>query len=432
MAANVAHMPRQIERLTRAKVSGATQRGLYADGAGLYLQVSRTGAKSWLYRFTFNGRRREMGLGPTHTVGLRAARRAAAECRRLRWEGADPIEHRRQKIRAARAEAGKRLTFAAAADTYVKTFGASWQDKKHVARWRSTLATYANPIIGALPVREIGTSAIMEVLEPIWFKKIETASRVRNRIEAVIDWSTARGYREGDNPARWRGHLEKLLPARTKLRQVVHRPALPYAELVPFLGQLQEQSAASAVALRFLILTATRTSETLGARWDEVDLDQATWTIPTARMKARREHRVPLSPAALKILHELKEHKRGSFVFSGAAGKPFSNMTLLALLKRMGRSDLTAHGFRSTFRDWAAEQTDFPREVAEMALAHAVSDKVEAAYRRGDLFEKRRRLMEAWATYSRLPGLMLNPARAGSRASTGSIQEELSAQRRLR
>jgi integrase len=240
----------------------------------------------------------------------------------------------------------------------------------------------------------------MKALEPIWKAKPETASRLRGRIEAVLDWATVRGYRKGENPARWRGHLDKLLPARAKIQKVVHHPALPYSEIADFMVSLRNQEGIAARALEFLILTAARTGEIIGAGWDEVDLDERVWVIPEARMKAGREHRVPLSGPALAIVKQMNEIRESDFVFPGGKkGRPLSNMAMLALLKRIGRNDLTTHGFRSTFRDWAAERTTFSREVIEMALAHTIENKVEAAYRRGDLFRKRRQLMEAWARY---------------------------------
>lgn len=373
---------------------------MYPDGGGLYLQVTESGAKSWIFRFMLNGRAREMGLGPLHAVSLSDARTKATECRRLRVDGFDPIEARKVERDKARLAAARALTFKDAADAYINAHQAGWRNAKHAAQWRSTLDAYAGPVFGSLPVQDVDVSLIMKVLEPIWATKTETASRIRGRIEAVLDWATVRGYRRGDNPARWRGHLENLLPQRSKVQRVEHHRALPYGEIGAFMGTLRQQDGVAAVAFEFLILTATRTSETIGARWDEVDIDHAIWTIPADRIKAGKEHRVPLSAPAIAILKRLNKIRQGDFVFPGGkAKKPLSNMALLALLKRMRRADLTAHGFRSTFRDWTAERTNYPREVAEMALAHTVSDKVEAAYRRGDLFEKRRRMMEEWARY---------------------------------
>ena len=381
---------------------------MYSDGGGLYLQVTEAGAKSWIFRFMLNGRAREMGLGPLHAVSLADARTRAAECRRLRADGVDPIEARKLERGKARLAAARALSFRDAADAYINAHQAGWRNAKHAAQWRSTLETYAGPVFGSLPVQDVDVSLIMKVLEPIWATKTETASRLRGRIEVVLDWATARGYRQGDNPARWRGHLGNLLPQPARVQRVKHHPALPYVEVGAFMGALRQQDGVAAGALQFLILTATRTSETIGARWAEVKLDHAIWTIPADRIKAGKEHRVPLSAPAMTIIERLNKLRQSDFIFPGGkVKKPLSNMALLALLKRMGRADLTAHGFRSTFRDWAAECTNYPREVAEMALAHTVSDKVEAAYRRGDLFEKRRRMMEEWARYcgkEKVPG----------------------------
>jgi integrase len=341
-----------------------------------------------------------MGLGSLHAIGLADARKRAAACRQMRLDGTDPIAVKKAGKLKAKLEAARAMTFRQCAETYIEAHKAGWQNAKHAAQWSSTLKTYAYPIFGALPVQVVDVGLIAKVLEPIWKAKTETASRLRGRIERVLDWAAVRGYRQGDNPARWRGHLDQLLPARSRVQKVQHHAALPYAEVGQFMADLREQESTSALALEFLILTATRTAEVIGATWSEVDLDAAVWTIPAERMKAKKEHRVPLSKPALAILKRLHKHRAGEFVFMGAKPeRPLSNMALLMLLERLGRSDLTVHGFRSTFRDWAAERTNFPREVAEHALAHSLPDKVEAAYRRGDLFEKRRHLMEAWARY---------------------------------
>lgn len=395
-------MARAIARLSAAAVSKAKVAGMYADGGGLYLQASDDGrggvTKSWIYRFTLNGRTREMGLGPLHTVGLSDARRKALECRRLRLEGIDPIEARHLQRRKAQLEAVSSITFKECAQAYIRAHKAGWRNAKHAAQWTATLEDYAYPILGKLSVQSIDAASVMKVIEPIWANKTETASRIRGRIEAIIDWATARGFRKGENPARWRGHLENLLPKRAMVRRVEHHPALPYADIGVFVAKVRHQEGVSAAALEFAILTATRTAEVIGARWSEIDLAEKFWTIPADRIKTGREHRIPLSKPALAILRRINEIRNGDFVFPGAKrGEPLSSMALLMLLRRMKRSDLTVHGFRSTFRDWAAERTNFPREVAEMALAHAVSDKVEAAYRRGDLFQLRRQLMDAWA-----------------------------------
>jgi integrase len=340
-----------------------------------------------------------MGLGAISAVGLSDARIAAGEARKLLHAGIDPIEDKKGQADRARLESARSVTFKACAEAYVKAHAPGWRNPKHANQWRNTLATYAFPVFGDLLVQSIDTDLVQRVLEPIWTSKTETAGRLRGRIEAVLDWAAARKYRTGENPARWRGHLDKLLPAKSKVQKIEHHPALPYADVGSFIAKLRERDGTAARALEFAILTAARTSEVLNARWDEVDLGAKVWTIPAARMKAGREHRVPLSSAAVAVLKSV--HVEGAeLVFPGAKkGNPLSNMALLKLLDRMGRSDLTTHGFRSSFRDWAAERTNFPREVAEAALAHVIRDKTEAAYRRSDLFDRRRKLMEAWASH---------------------------------
>ncbi len=397
-------MAREHKKLTALAVSRAKHRGYYADGGGLYLQVSPSRAKSWVFRFKRDGRLREMGLGPAHTITLAEAREHATECRKQRLRDIDPIEARHANKAATKLAASKAMTFRQCAEAYIDAHKSTWVNAKHAAQWPSSLSTYAYPIFGDLPVQSIDVVLVTKALEPIWQTKTETASRLRGRIETVLDWATAREFRQGDNPARWRGHLDKLLPPRSRVQKVEHHSALPYAEIGAFVAGLREQDSVSALALEFLILTAARTSEVIGAKWDEIDLGAALWTIPADRMKAKREHRVPLSKSALAIVKRLHNHRSGEFVFPGArAGKPLSNMALLKLIERMNRSDLTVHGFRSTFRDWAAERTNFPRDVAEHALAHSLPDKVEAAYRRGDLFEKRRKMMDAWARHCSQP-----------------------------
>jgi integrase len=396
-------MARTTERLTALKVERLAEKppGMHADGSGLYLQVTDNGA-SWIYRYMLGGRSREMGLGPLALYGLGDARAKALDARRLRHEGIDPIEARKAARTQLRLDAAKAITFKECAEAYIKAHRAGWQNGKHAGQWESTLETYAYPAIGALPVQAIDTALVLKVLEPIWTTKPETATRVRGRVESILDWAKARDYRTGENPARWRGHLDKLLPARSKVRKVKHHAALPYAELPNFLMELRSQPGVAARALEFTILTAARTNETIVATENEIKVAEKLWTVPAERMKAKKEHRVPLSARALAILKEAQSEGQsdGDFIFPGGkAGRPLSNMAMTEVLRRMGRGDITVHGFRSTFRDWAAERTNFPSEVAEMALAHAVSDKVEAAYRRGVLFEKRRRLMDAWAEF---------------------------------
>ncbi len=397
-------MARPQNRLNALAVSRAKKPGLYPDGGGLYLQISAKGAKSWLYRFMLNGRPRQMGLGPVSTVSLKGARQKRDDAARLRNEGMDPIEARKEERANAVFEAAKATTFKEAAERYIDSHKKGWRNEKHAKQWSFTLETYVYPVFGSVAVCNVDTDLVMKVLEPIWHDKTETAARVRGRIEAVLDAEKARGSRTGENPARWRGHLENLLQARTKVKRVQHHPALPYGEMGAFMADLRKQEGISALALQFLILTAARTSEVIGARWGEFDFSESTWIIPGSRIKAQREHRVPLSAPTILILEEMKKLagkvQTSGYVFPGRRkGKHLSNMALLALLKRMKRDDLTAHGFRSTFRDWAAECTGYPNEVAEMALAHVVKDRTEAAYRRGDLFEKRRRLMADWAKY---------------------------------
>ena len=395
-------MARPIHRLSARAVASAKERGLYADGGGLFLQVARSGSRSWLFRFTLRGKTRHMGLGPTALVSLAEARAAAFECRRLCHDGKDPIEQRKARLVEERLRAAQAVTFDECTAGFIAALSAVWRNGKHRAQWSATLKTYVTPIFGSVSVQRIDTALVMRVLEPIWMAKAETASRLRGRIELILNWATARGFRQGENPARWRGHLENLLPARARVQTVKHHAALPYTEIGAFMADLRGREGVAAAALEFLILTAARTSEVLGGRWQEIDFVKRAWIIPADRMKGRKEHRVPLSKPALAVLERM-HGLHGELVFPGITkNRPLSNMALLVLLRRMKRSDLTVHGFRSTFSDWTAEHTNYPPEVAEMALAHSVSDKVEAAYRRGDLFEKRLHLMAAWAEYCAL------------------------------
>lgn len=395
---------RQVNKLSTAKVASLSKRGLYADGLGLYLQVAEGGTKSWLFRFMKDGRARKMGLGPVHTVTLAMAREKATEARRRLLDGIDPIEARKEARQAARIEAAKALTFRECAEKYIAAHSAGWKNAKHAAQWTATLKTYAYPHFGDLPVASIDVGLVLKAVEPIWNIKTETASRVRGRIESVLDWATARRYRTGENPARWRGHLDHLLPARRDVSKVKHHAALPYADVGSFIATIREMEGGASRALEFTILTAARTNEVVKATWQEIDIDARMWVIPAERMKAGREHRVPLSDRVIEILESLPRENGSNFVFIGdRGGKPLSNMAMLMMLRRMKRDDLTVHGFRSTFRDWAAEQTAYPNEMVEMALAHAVSDKTEAAYRRGDMLERRRRLMQDWSAFCDLP-----------------------------
>jgi integrase len=397
-------MARAIGQLTALKIEKAKKRGMYADGGGLYLRVTPEGTKNWVLRYMLDRRPHWMGLGPFPLYSLQEARARAMDARRKRHEGIDPIEARRAERARLRLEAAKAITFRECAERYIASHRASWRNGKHAAQWVATLSTYAYPVIGALPVQAVDTALVLKVLEPIWTAKTDTAGRVRGRLENILDFARVRSYREGENPARWRGHLDKLLPARSKIRKVEHHAALPYSQLPDFLVALRGQQGVPARALEFTILTAARTGESIGARWDEVHWTDKVWIISGSRMKGGKEHRVPLCDRALTILRGMMTAEdtpnTGQFVFAGGKpGRPLSNMAFLMLLRRMGRANLTVHGFRSSFRDWAAERTNFPSEVAEMALAHMVGNKVEAAYRRGDLFEKRRRLMQQWAAF---------------------------------
>jgi integrase len=393
-------MARTIHRLSARVVATASTPGLMADGGGLYLQVSRQGTKSWIYRFTMNGKTRDMGVGPLHTVSLSEARAKAAECRKLARDGIDPIARRIALRQAKNAANAKALTFEQCAAAYIDVHKAGWTNAKHVQQWGNTLKKYAFPVFGNLPVDAVDTGLVLKVLEPIWKTKTETANRVRGRVENILDWATVRNYRHGENPARWRGHLDKTLPKRSKVQKPKHFPALPYEKIGSFMTALRQQTGTGSRALEMIILTATRTSETIGAKWDEFDLKKGVWNIPGVRMKNGEEHIIPLSSAALAVLNDLPRIDGSEFVFPGMRrGRPIYDMTCLNLVKNMGYEDITVHGFRSSFRDWAAEQTAFPREVAERALAHTNRDKVEAAYQRTTLFDKRRKLMKAWADY---------------------------------
>jgi integrase len=375
--------------------------GLHPDGGGLYLQVTGKGGRSWLYRYYLDGKEHRLGLGSAAAIPLKRARQLVAEARRLRAEGIDPLAHKREQHSAKLIEQAKATTFRDCADAYVADHWTGWKNLTHRQQWRSTLETYVYPVIGALPVEAVDTTLVLKILEPIWKTKTETAVRIRGRIELILNAAKVRGFRSGENPAQWKGHLDNILAQPRKIAPHVHHAALPYPEIGAFMADLQKRDSTSARCLEFLILTAARTGEVIGAKWNEIDLTAKVWTIPASRMKAGKEHRVPLSNHAVAILELQQERCESEYVFPGRSG-PLSNMSLLAMLRTMGYA-LTAHGFRSTFRDWAAERTNFPSEVAEMALAHAVGDKVEAAYRRGDMFEKRRRLAESWADYCSKP-----------------------------
>jgi integrase len=390
--------------LTSKKVERTKTPGRYFDAHGLYLQVRNAVNKSWLLRYERDGKERWHGLGPVHAFNLKEARLRARKVRQLLADGVDPIDNRRAE-RAARAlEAAKAMTFKQCAEAYIAANEGAWKNAKHAAQWASTLKTYVYPHIGHLAVADVDTGLVLKCIEPIWRDKTETASRVRGRVESILDWATVRKYRTGDNPARWLGHLEHVLPSKGKLAKVNHHAALPYAELPDFIRRLREREGMAARALELAILTAARTGEIIGARWDEIDLDDKVWTIPAGRMKGGREHKVPLSERAIQLLRALPTEEGNPHIFIGPRpGSGLSNMSMTAVLRRMGHGDITVHGMRSSFRDWAAERTNYPNHVVEMALAHAVADKVEAAYRRGDLLKKRFALAEAWAKFCASP-----------------------------
>lgn len=397
-------MPRKAKELSALEVRNLTKPGLHFVGgvAGLALQVTETGAKSWILRAQVGKRRRDMGLGGFPDVTLAQAREEARAARARIRAGVDPVEEARAARSALIAAQLSMLTFQQAAEAYIDAHKAGWKNEKHQKQWTSTLQAYVYPKVGSVLVRDVELPQVLAVLEPIWKTKTETASRLRGRVESVLDWATARGYREGLNPARWRGNLDKLLPRPSKVAKVEHHSALPVSEVGAFMVALRSQEGLGARALEFAILTAARSGEVRGATWDEIDLEEAVWAIPAARMKASREHRVPLSAAAVRLLKSLPRHADTQLVFVGAKGGPLSDMTLSAVVRRMG-APCVPHGFRSTFRDWAAERTSFPSEMAEMALAHTINNKVEAAYRRGDMFEKRRRMMSDWARFCSAP-----------------------------
>ena len=398
----------------RKKLRGLTAPGKYTDGRGLILHVVTAERRNWLLRYMRAGKERVMGLGSAAVVSLDEARERAQAARKLLAAGIDPIDARQAEQAAAQAEQAKRITFAEAATQYIAAHEAGWRNPKHRQQWRNTLTSYAEPILGAIPVGDIDANLVLRALAPIWHSKPETATRVRSRIELVLDYATARGWRTGTNPAIWRGNLKLMLPARAKVRAVKHHAAVDWREAPGFMAALRERDGMGARALEFAILTAARSGEVREARWSEIDLTRALWTLPAARMKGGREHRVPLSDAALAVLEaQAKLRDDSGLVFHGhRPGVPMSDMTLTAVLRRMGRGDLTAHGFRSSFRDWVADNGK-PADLAEAALAHAIGDKTVAAYHRSDLFDPRRRLMADWADYLGRPPAEVVALRAG-------------------
>ncbi|KJV07171.1 tyrosine-type recombinase/integrase [Methylocucumis oryzae] len=391
-------MAKKINKLSDREVSTKIKPGLHGDGLGLWLKVTRTKTKSWIFRYTRDGKTVDIGLGSCITVSLSEARKKAAKHRSVLDAGGNPLELKKQELAARKVSKAVALTFKQCAESYINKQQHEFKNAKHLQQWRNTLEHYCFPIIGSLPVADIDTALVTACLEPIWTTKNETASRVRGRIEQVLAWATVSGYRTGDNPARWRGHLDKILPKPSKVQDTKHHTALPYVNMPAFMDELKQQDNTAARCLEFVILTAARTNEAIGATWDEIDLDAGVWTIPAERMKADKEHIVPLSNVCLELLKSMQAVKQNTYIFAGARGG-LSNMAMLKLLERMGRKDLTVHGFRSTFRDWAAETTHHENFVLEMCLAHTIKNQAEKAYRRGDLLKKRLVVMNEWANY---------------------------------
>jgi integrase len=393
-------------KLTAKEVARIKEPGRYQDGLNLMLVVTPSGTKNWLFRYTLDGRTRDMGLGPCHSVNLAEARERAREARNKLAMGIDPLAGKPEQ------EARAGATFDACAAKFIASHAPTWKNPKHRAQWSATLATYVSPEIGKLAVGQLDTKHILRILEPIWRTKNETACRVRSRVERILDWAKAQGLMEGENPARLKGHLDKLLPSKKLVRKAKHHDALAYVGLPAFMAKLAAKDGVSARALEFTILTAARTGEVIGARWTEIDLKAKLWTCPGVRTKSGRDHRVPLCDRALALLNGLP--RESEYIFVNGGNKPLSNMALLSLLKGM-QSGITTHGFRSTFSDWARDCTNFPRDVVEHSLAHAVKDKTEGAYRRGDALQKRTLLMAEWskfATGTPLEGKVLTMQRA--------------------
>lgn len=409
-------MARMMGRLTAKEVEKKSTPGLYGDGGGLTLQITKAGVKSWLYRYMIKGKAYAMGLGPVHTITLADARQKAAEARKLVIEGGNPLEIKRQRLLDAEMAKVKLMTFDQCASAYIEAHRAGWKNAKHADQWVNTIATYVSPIIGSLPVEQVDTGLVVKVLtqpddkgQQFWTLKNETASRVRGRIESVLGWATTSGFRSGDNPARWRGHLENLLATISRAQRIKNHPSLEWSRMGAFVHDLRQREGVAAKAVEFAILTATRSGEVRGACWSEIDLTTKVWTIPASRMKAKREHEVPLSDAAVNLLKALTRKEGADLVFPGSNDKPLSDMSLTAVIRRMNGdtplwtdkegNTITVHGFRSSFRMWAAESTNYPREVAEHALAHQLPDAVERAYQRGTQFAKRAALMSDWAKF---------------------------------
>jgi integrase len=401
-------MPKKAKELEAIQVKRLTKSGLHAVGgvAGLLLQVTPTGARSWILRTMVGAKRRDIGLGGFPDVTLAMAREKAREAKEMIKHGIDPVEQRKAARGALMAAQAKGVSFDECARQFIKSKTVEFSNPKHAAQWTSTLRDYASPLIGRLTVAEVELAHIVKVLEPIWRTKTETATRVRGRIESVLAWATVSGYREGDNPARWKGNLDAVLPKPAKLKNVQHHKALPWQNMSDFMEKLRQRQGMAARCLEFTILTGLRSGEVRGAKWQEIDLQANTWTVPAERMKMKKAHTVPLCDDAVKLLEQLPKFKDNGLVFPGARGGVLSDVGVTKPIRAMGY-DVTVHGFRSTFRDWIAESTSYPHHVQEMALAHAVGNAVERAYRRGDLLAKRTNLMRDWCKF------INSPARSG-------------------
>ena len=389
-------MARTLHRLTALKVERAKKPGLYGDGGSLYLRIAPGGSKQWVFRYGVSGRYHDLSLGAVHTFSLADARERAREQRKLLADGLDPLAAKRERAALRAAADATAMSFAQCAAAFIRDNRSEWRSIKHAREWESTLRRFAYPVIGGLLVQVIDTPLVLRVIEPLWKSHPVTAQRVRGRIEAVLGWATVHRYRNGDNPARWRGHLEHALPKRNGVK---HLAALPYTDIPGFVAKLRQDTSVASAALQLVTLTAVRRGEAIFAEWSEVDLDDAVWTIPAGRTKRNREHRVPLSNLAVALLRDMATIRQSAYVFPGyLAGRPISDNSVTRVMQATA-SGTTIHGLRSSFRDWAAERTSFAREVAEAALAHAVASQVEAAYRRTDFFDRRRKLMAEWAAF---------------------------------
>lgn len=397
-------MARRPAPLSARKVESIRKPGMIADGGGLYFRVTPTGGRGWIFRYMLDGKRHDLGLGPYPAIALADARERALAARRQVVDKMDPVADRARATLERKKKAAKAMTFAQCAEAYIAAHRAGWRNPRHHAQWTASLRDYVYPVIGELPVEAVDVALVMKIVEPLWSTKNETATRVRGRIEVVLDWAAARGYRQGENPARWRGHIENLLPKPSRVQRVVHHAALPYQRVPDVIARLRRLGGIGPLALEFLILTAGRLSEVTGARWSEIKLADRLWIIPGERMKSAREHRVPLSDSAMAIIDKMQARRVDESLFpSTKLGAKISYLPLSLALKKACAEKVTMHGFRASFRNWCAEQTTFAAEVAELALAHQVGNKVEQAYLRTDLFQKRRQLAEAWAGYCDRP-----------------------------